>query len=401
MLKTIIVLVVLISICCGCLLYTNLDFNQKATENPVISMDLFQKVLTYQNDLDNAQTIFLDKNKNRVVFVSYKGGFYVLDRKEGVALCQHQPDINSGSSKYRPKIIKTQGDIIIMANDGGNNIFTHDLNDCGTLAEIHLNDLSYICDYTVDAVDGKVFALTYTGAAAFDSFTGDVVWRITDDAIASQRTCGLLKAFGNYLFIEGKGEIYSVDPETGINLLKMDNSTDGTYIRRGYMGVEDFFLVRGDSVDNIQDQFVVVLNAKTGGILSKTPIPNDEHFGFAPIQVVEGRRLLYGYRYPSGDDELGYCNMYEILETEVHLLWENKGLCGDGVFLGHWIVAKRYPELPDDSKYSSTYYFLDVFTGEIKKTQKFNMHDVKKLYSDGEYLYFLQDYSLIAYEIKK
>jgi hypothetical protein len=71
------------------------------------------------------------------------------------------------------------------------------------------------------------------------------------------------------------------------------------------------------------------------------------------------------------------------------------------VFLGHWIVAKRYPELPDDSKYSSTYYFLDVFTGEIKKTQKFNMHDVKKLYSDGEYLYFLQDYSLIAYEIKK
>ena len=401
MLKKIIGLIVLTLICCGCLLYTNLDSTQKVAEDPVISKDLFQKVWTYQNDQGNAQTIFLDKSKNRIVFVLYEGGFSVLDKKECIALCQYQPEINSGNSKYRPKIVKTQDDIIFTANDGGNNIFTYDLNDCEALAEIQLNDLSYICDYTVGAGDGKVFVLTYTGAAAFDSFTGGVVWRIMNDAIASQRTCGLLKAFGNYLFIEGKGEIYSVNHETGINLFKMINSTDGIYIRRGYMGVEDFFLVRGDSVDNIQDQFVVVLSAKTGEILSKTRIPDDEYFGFAPIQVVEGRKLLYGYRFPSGDDEPGYCNMYEILETEVRLLWENKGLCGDGVFLGDWIVAKRYPELTDDSKYSSTYYFLDVFTGEIQKTQKFNMRDVIKLYSDGENIYFLQDHSLVAYEIKK
>ena len=154
--KIIIALIVLFSICCCCgclLLYANLDSGQNVPEDPVISKDLFEKAWSYRSDQGNMQTIFVDKNKNRTILVTYQRGLHVLDRKKGEVLCQRQSGAYSGNSKYRSEIIvKTQGDILIMAADGGNDILTYDLNTCETLAEIHLNDLSYICDYTVDIV---------------------------------------------------------------------------------------------------------------------------------------------------------------------------------------------------------------------------------------------------------
>lgn len=390
---------ILFSVCC--ISYVISPNGSHEPDKIIISTDIFEKTWQYYDNTSDLQNIIFD-NKGRVILTTYEREWSVLNAHNGMALCKNKSkSIPFFLGVDTEVVTRVQGNIFVTVKMGGSDISIYDLNSCGEVVELHLDDLSDVYDYTIDIIDGKVVVLRYYGASAFDLLTGELIWDIKDYSIASQRTSGLLKAFGNYIFIEGEGEIYSIGPKTGKILFPITSPTDETYFRGGYMGVEDWFLVRGASVDNIQDQFVVVFNAETGKILSKTPIPNDEYFRFAPIQVVEGRKLLYGYRFPSGDDEPGYCNMYEILETEVHLLWENKGLCGDGVFLDDWIVAKRYPELPEDTKYSSTYYFLDVFTGEIKKTQKFNMYDVKKLYSDGEYLYFLRDHSLVAYETKK
>ena len=333
---------------------------------------------------------------------TYEREWSVLNAYNGMALCKNKSkSIPFFLGVDTEVVTRVQGNIFVTVKMGGSDISIYDLNSCGEVVELHLDDLSDVYDYTIDIIDGKIVVLRYYGASAFDLLTGELVWDIKDYSIASQRTSGYLKAFEGYLFIAGKGEIRSVDPKTGKSLLLLPSPSDGIRYRRDWIGVDNLFLVQGAAVESEQFQFIVALDAKTGRILSKTPIPNDEYFRFVPIQVVEGRKLLYGYRFPSGDDEPGYCSMYEILETEIRLLWENKGLCGNGVFLGDWIFAKHYPELPEDTKYSSTYYFLDVFTGQIQKTQKFNMYSIKKLYSDGENLYFLQDHSLVAYKIKK
>jgi len=360
-----------------------------------------EKAWQYHDDKNDLQNIIFD-NKGRIIVTTYEREWSVLNRNTGMMLCDNKSKSTPNFLGADTEIItRVQGDIFIIVKRGGSDISVYDLNSCGEVIEIHLDDLSDVYDYTIDIIDEKVVVLRYYGASAFNLFTGEIIWDIKDYSIASQRTSGYLKAFEDYLFIAGKGEIRSVDSKTGKSLFHLVSPSDGIRFRREWMGIDDFFLVQGVAVDSEKAQFVVDLDAKTGKTLFKTSIPSDEYFKLLPIQVVNGRKLLYGYRFPSGDDEPGYCNMYEILETEVRLLWENKGLCGDGVFLGDWIVAKRYPELPDDSKYSSTYYFLDVFTGEIQITQKFNMYDVIKLYSDGEKLYFLEDHSLVAYKIKK
>lgn len=384
--------------CISCVVPPN---GSHESDKIIISTDVFEKVWQYYDNSSGLQNIIFD-NKGKVILTTYEREWSVLNAHNGIVLCNNK-------SKSVPNILgmdteivnRVQGDIFVAVKDGGSEIYVYDLKNCGEVAEIRLDDLSDVYDYTIDIINGKVVVLRYYGASAFDLLTGELIWDIKDYSIASQRTSGYLRAFEDYLFIAGKGDIRSVDPETGKSLLLLPSPSDGIRFRRDWMGVDNLFLVQGVAVESEESQFIVVLDAKTGKILSKMPIPNDEIFRFVPIQVVEGRRLLYGYRFPSGDDEPGYCNMYEILETEIRLLWENKGLCGNGVFLDDWIVAKRYPELPEDTKYSSIYYFLDVFTGEVQKTQQFNMYGVKKLYSDGEYLYFLQDHSLVAYEIKK
>jgi len=333
---------------------------------------------------------------------TYEREWSVLNANDGTVVCDNKSKSASNIFGMDAGIVtRVQGDIFVTVKDGGSDISVYNVKNCEEVTEIYLDDLSDVYDYTIDIINGKVVVLRYYGASAFDLLTGELTWDIKDYSIASQRTSGFLKAFGSYLFIEGEGEIHSIDPKTGKDLFTIASPTDGTYLRGGYMGVDDLFFVRGAAVDNIQDQFVVVFEAKTGEILSKTPIPGDEYFKFVPIHIVDGRKLLYGYRFPSGDDDPGYCNLYEILDSEVRLLWQKKGLCSSGVFLDKWLVAKPYPEPPTDSKYSSTYYMLDVFTGDVVEEEKFNMHGVTGLYSDDEYLYFLRDHDLIAYELAK
>lgn len=381
----------------SCIFTTN---NPNQLPDIIVSKGTFEEIWVYHNDENNIQNVFVDKKNERVVIVTNEGKWRILTRNNGSVLCEHQnssvPNILGVNQKI---IVKIQDNAIVMANEGGNAIFVYDPNSCNELAEIHLDDLSRIYNYTIDLVDEKIVVLRYYGMVAFDLFSGELVWEIRDYSVASQRTSGFLKAFGNYLFVQGEGDIRSIDPETGINFFAINSPTDGIYFRGEYMGIGDILLVKGASVDNIQDQFVVGLDAKSGEILYKTSV--DEHLKLYPTKIVNGRKLLYGYSPASEVDAHAFCVLYEIEKSEIRLLWQNEEICSNGIFLGEWLVARPYPAPSTDSNSSSTFSMLDIFSGETLIEQQFNMTGVTGLYSDDEYLYFFRDHQVIAYKIKK
>ena len=381
----------------SCILATN-DPNE--LPDIILSKDVFEQIWVYNNDESNIQNVLVDKRNERVVVVTNEGKWSILTRNNGIVLCESQnspsPNILGANQKI---IVKIQDNAIVMANEGGNDIFVYDPKSCNELAEIHLDDLSRVYNYTIDLAGEKIVVLRYYGMSAFDLLSGDLVWEIRDYSIASQRTSGYLKAFGNYLFVQGEGEIRSIDPETGINFFTINSPTDGIYFRGEYLGAGDILLVKGASINNIQDQFIVRLDAKSGKILYKTSI--DEHLKLYPIKIVNGRKLLYGYSPASKVGARAFCALYEIEKGEVHLLWQNEEICGNGIFLGEWLVARPYPAPSTDLNSSSTFSMLDVLSGEALVEQQFNMTGVTGLYSDDEYLYFFRGHQVVAYKIKK